>query len=58
MFPSASTSISTLAGTREEPIVAVVRVAPAGDPIEVQIGEDRLSLRGAEAREIEVERLP
>ena len=35
--------------------VAVVRVAPAGDPVEIELRGYRLSMRRAEARLVEVE---
>jgi ferrous iron transport protein A len=35
----------------------VVRLAPFGDPLEVQVGRFHLALRRTEARRVEVERL-
>ncbi len=37
--------------------VAVLRVAPLGDPVEVEIRGYNLSLRKAEARAVEVDKL-
>ena len=45
------------AGMTPGSVVSVVRVAPLGHPIEVKTPRDRLSLRGAEAQDIQVERL-
>ena len=47
----------TGAGITPGSIVSVVRVAPLGHPIEVKTHRDSLSLRGAEAQDIHVERL-
>jgi ferrous iron transport protein A len=37
--------------------VEVIALAPLGDPIEVRLGDSRLSLRRGEAARVEVERL-
>jgi ferrous iron transport protein A len=38
--------------------VEVLAIAPLGDPIEVRLGDSRLSLRRNEAARVEVELLP
>jgi ferrous iron transport protein A len=38
--------------------VDVIGVAPLGDPIEIQLGDYRLSLRRSEAARIRIESLP
>jgi ferrous iron transport protein A len=35
--------------------VTLIRRAPLGDPLELQVGDFRLSLRGEEARGVELE---
>ena len=43
-------------GLLEEQRVVMVRKAPMGDPIDYKVGETNLSLRKAEAAQVEVER--
>jgi len=38
-------------------VVFVVRIAPLGDPIEIEVDGSRLSVRKAETIDIEVEKL-
>jgi ferrous iron transport protein A len=45
-------------GVLDGEVVEVIALAPLGDPIEVRLGDSRLSLRRAEAARVEVERLP
>ena len=42
-------------GLVEGALVKVLRKAPLGDPIQIEIDDYRLSLRKAEAAEVEVE---
>jgi ferrous iron transport protein A len=44
-------------GVLEGEVVEVIALAPLGDPIEVRLGDSRLSLRRSEASRVEVERL-
>jgi ferrous iron transport protein A len=45
-------------GVLEGTEVEVLAVAPLGDPVEVRLGDYRLSLRRSEAARVEVEPLP
>jgi DtxR family Mn-dependent transcriptional regulator len=45
------------AGITRDSVVSVVRVAPLGDPIEIEVNGTRLAIRRTEAIDIEVERL-
>lgn len=45
-------------GMLEGDVVELLAVAPLGDPLEVRLGDYRLSLRRADAALVEVELLP
>jgi len=45
-------------GVLEGDVVEMLAVAPLGDPMEIRVGDYRLSLRRAEAARIEAEILP
>jgi ferrous iron transport protein A len=45
-------------GLLEEEVVEVVGLAPLGDPIEIRLGDYRLSLRRAEAARVQISPLP
>jgi len=45
-------------GMLEGDEVEVLAVAPLGDPIELRLGDSRLSVRRADAARVEVELLP
>lgn len=45
-------------GMLEGDEVEMIAVAPLGDPLEVRLGDSRLSLRRAEAALVEVEPIP
>ena len=45
-------------GMLEGDTVEVLAVAPLGDPLEMRVGDYRLSLRRAEASRVEVDLLP
>jgi Fe2+ transport system protein FeoA len=44
-------------GLLDGEVVEMVRVAPLGDPVEVRLGDYRLSLRRSEAARVEVQPL-
>jgi Fe2+ transport system protein FeoA len=45
-------------GLLEDAVVEVIGFAPLGDPLEVRLGDYRLSLRRREAARVSVELLP
>ena len=45
-------------GVLEGDEVELLAVAPLGDPIELRLGDSRLSVRRADAARVEVESLP
>ena len=45
-------------GMLEGDAVELLAVAPLGDPIELRLGDSRLSVRRADAARVEVESLP
>jgi ferrous iron transport protein A len=45
-------------GLLEEEVVEVVGLAPLGDPIEIHLGDYRLSLRRSEAARVQISPLP